>query len=63
MFLVKFMLMLLALVDDSILHTCTREQKAMPIFVERHLVGGDALNHVGECAVDEVNVIAKVMSG
>ena len=63
MFLVKFMLMLLALVDDSILHTCTREQKAMPIFVERHLVHGDALNHVGECAVDEVNVIAKVVSG
>ena len=63
MFLVKFMLMLLALVDDSILHTCTREQKAMPIFVERHLVGGDALNNVGECAVDMVNMIAKVISG
>ena len=45
------------------MHTRTREHKALPIFVDRHLVGGDALNHVGKCAVDEVNVIAKVMSG
>ena len=32
-------------------------------FFSRHLVGDDALNHVGDSAVDEVNVIAKVMSG
>ena len=45
------------------MHTRTRERKDMPIFVDRHFVGDDALNHVGECAVDEVNMIAKVVSG
>ena len=49
------------LVDDTIVRTCTWEHKAIPIFY-RHLVGDDALNHVGKCAVDEVNVVAKVMS-
>ena len=50
------------LVDDSIVHTRTREHKALPIIVERHLVGDDVLTHDGGSAVDEVNLVAKVMS-
>ena len=50
------------LVDVSIVHTRTREHKALPIIVERHLVGDDVLTHDGGSAVDEVNLVAKVMS-
>ena len=32
------------LVDDTIVHTRTWEHKAMPIFVECHIVVDDALN-------------------
>ena len=50
------------LVDDTIVRKRTWKQKAMPIFFSP-LVGDDALNHVGDSAVDDVNVVAKVMSG
>ena len=47
------------LVDDTIVRT----RRRLCQFFSRHLVGDDALNHVGDSAVDDVNVVAKVMSG
>ena len=61
MLLVKFVLMLCWLTTQL----CTHGPGSTRIcqFFSRHLVGEDALNHVGYSAVDDVNVVAKVMSG
>ena len=58
MLLVKFMLMLCWLTTQLCTHVPGSTRLCQ--FFYRHLVGGDALNHVGDSAV---NVVAKVMSG
>ena len=61
MLLVKFVLMLCWLTTQLCSHALGSRRLCQ--FFSRHLVGDDALNHVGDSAVDDVNVVAKVMSG
>ena len=61
MLLVNFVLMLCWLTTQLCAHAPGSTRLCQ--FFSRHLVGDDALNHVGDSAVDDVNVVAKVMSG